>query len=95
MKISQEEFGRLMDGIAYAVTTLTFAMTDEQPSVEYVELATRKIACDYLDLLGVDEVDETIEDEDMDAPYDEVDETNYDPYMGCDFYETSDIDEGW
>ena len=41
------------------------------------------------------EADIYLEDEDGDEGYyweDDVDETNYDPYMGCDFY---DCDDCW
>lgn len=93
--ISAAEFTRLMDGIARAVTAVTYAYTEVEPAVEYVEAVTRKIALDYLDELGIEEVeDEEEEEEEPDFP-DDVDETNYDPYMGCDFFETCDCDEGW
>lgn len=36
----------------------------------------------------VDNID--VEDEDF---YDDVDETNYDPYLGCDFYDCGSYDE--
>jgi len=90
--ISAAEFTRLMDGIARAVTAVTYAYTGEEPAVKYVEAVTRKIALDYLDELGIEEVEN--EEEEPDFP-DDVDETNYDPYMGCDFFETCDCDEGW
>lgn len=35
---------------------------------------------------------EAIETADYDDYEDDVDETNYDPYMGCDFYESYDYD---
>ena len=45
-----------------------------------------------------DEYDNTVTfagtDEFNDIP-DDVDESNYDPYMGCDYYECDSIDEGW
>lgn len=91
--ISATEFTRLMDGIARAVTAVTYAYTEVEPAVEYVEAVTRKIALDYLDELGIEEVEDE-EEEEPDFP-DDVDETNYDPYMGCDFFETCDCDEGW
>ena len=94
MKISNAEFTRLMDGIACAVTRVTYAYTQEEPSVDYVELVTRKIAVDYLDSIGIDEVEEE-DEEDMIDFNDDVDETNYDPYMGCDFIEDCDWGEGW
>ena len=34
------------------------------------------------------------EEDDYDFP-DDVDETNYNPYMGCDEYEYEPFDEGW
>lgn len=91
--ISAAEFTRLLDGIARAVTAVTYAYTEVEPAVEYVEAVTRKIALDYLDELGIEEVEDE-EEEEPDFP-DDVDETNYDPYMGCDFFETCDCDEGW
>lgn len=91
--ISAAEFTRLLDGIARAVTAVTYAYTEVEPTVEYVEAVTRKIALDYLDELGIEEVEDE-EEEEPDFP-DDVDETNYDPYMGCDFFEICDCDEGW
>lgn len=38
--------------------------------------------------------EEEDEEEEPDIP-DDVDETNYDPYMGCDSYDDCGIDEGW
>lgn len=92
--ISAAEFTRLMDGIACAVTRVTYAYTNEEPSVDYVEAVTRKIAIEYLDSIGIDEVENEEENCEPDFP-DDVDETNYDPYMGCDFFEDCGIDEGW
>lgn len=89
--ISATEFTRLLDGIACAVTAVTYAYTEVEPTVEYVEAVTRKIALDYLDELGIEEVED---EEEPDIP-DDVDETNYDPYMGCDFFESCGFDEGW
>lgn len=89
--ISAAEFTRLMDGIARAVTAVTYAYTEVEPAVEYVEAVTRKIALDYLDELGIEEVEDE-EEEEPDFP-DDVDETNYNPYMGCDDYECYTYDD--
>ena len=56
--ISSAEFIRLLDGIARAVTAVTYAYTGEEPTVEYVETVTRKIALAYMDELGIEEVEE-------------------------------------
>ena len=88
-KISASEFNRLRDGIARDVTVVSYSFTQVEPSAEWVTEVTRKIGVDYLDELGIDEVED--EDENFDIP-DDVDETNYDPYCGCDIYE---VDEMW
>jgi len=92
--ISAVEFNRVMDGIARAVIALSYAYTGVEPAVKWVEAVTRKIGMDYMDELGITEVEDEEEDE-PDFP-DDVDETNYDPYMGCDFFEDcTPFDEGW
>lgn len=58
MKISAEEFNRLITGIARTVVILTHAFTHEEPSTDYVQEITRKLTCDYLDELGIAEVEE-------------------------------------
>lgn len=57
MTISTTEFTRLMDGIAAAVVRVTYACTNEEPSVPYVEAVTRQITIDYLDSIGIYEVE--------------------------------------
>lgn len=92
-KISTSEFNRLMDGIACAVTIVSYSFTQVEPAVEWVEEVTRTIAVDYLDKLGIDEVED--DEDEPDFP-DDVDETNYDPYCGCDMFEIcGSIDEEW
>jgi hypothetical protein len=92
-KISASEFNRLLDGIARAVTVVSYSFTQVEPSAEWVTEVTRKIGVDYLNELGIDEVEE--EDENFDIP-DDVDESNYDPYCGCDMFEIcGSIDEEW
>ena len=93
--ISSVEFYRLMDGIARAVIALSYSYTGVEPAVEWVEATTRKITLDYLDELGITEVDDEVEDEDEPDFPDDVDESNYNPYMGCDDYECTPFDEGW
>jgi hypothetical protein len=91
-KISASEFNRLLDGIARAVTVVSYSFTKVEPSAEWVMEVTRKIGVDYLDELGIDEVE--YEDENFDIP-DDVNESNYNPYMGCDDYDYDPADIGW
>ena len=91
-KISASEFNRLLDGIARAVTVVSYSFTKVEPSVKWVEEVTRKIGVDYLNELGIDEVEDEVED--FDIP-DDVDESNYNPYMGCNDYDYDSADIGW
>ena len=42
---------------------------------------------------AVTDIYDFVDDEGEDF-YDDVDETNYDPYLGCDFYDCGSYDEG-
>ena len=91
-KISASEFNRLLNGIARAVTVMSYSFTKVEPSAEWVTEVTRKIGVDYLDELGIDEVED--KNENYEIP-DDVDETNYNPYTGCDDYDYDPVDLGW
>lgn len=95
MTINQTTANSYMDAIAFTLTKTIVsldptAMQDMDKLCEQVENLTRAYFIEFCDAQGIDD----IEEEDYDFP-DDVDETNYDPYMGCDFYETCDCDEGW
>lgn len=95
MTINQTTANSYMDAIAFTLTKTIVsldptAMQDMDQLCEQVENLTRAYFIEFCDAQGIDD----IEEEDYDFP-DDVDETNYDPYMGCDFFETCDCDEGW
>lgn len=95
MTINQTTANTCMDAIAFALTKTIVtlnptAMEDMDELCEQVETLTRAYFIEFCDAQGIDD----IEEEDYDFP-DDVDETNYDPYMGCDCFETCDCDEGW
>ena len=95
MTINQTTANSYMDAIAFTLTKTIVsldptAMQDMDQLCEQVENLTRVYFIEFCDAQGIDD----IEEEDYDFP-DDVDETNYDPYMGCDFYETCNCDEGW
>ena len=83
MKISWDEYGHIVDGIAYTLAQVISAYDGEptDPTEPDIVESARNIGKEYLESIGVTEVS----DED-DIP-DDVDETNYNPYMGCDDYE--------
>ena len=95
MTINQTTANAYMDAIAFTLTKTIItlkpaAIEDKDALCEQVETLTRAYFIEFCDAQGIDD----IEEEDYDFP-DDVDETNYDPYMGCDFFETCDCDEGW
>ncbi len=53
------------------------------------------VMCTLDDFMNEPEDDENDEDEDEYDFEDDVDETNYDPYMGCDFWDDGSSFEGW
>ena len=44
---------------------------------------------------SMDDIEALVDEEEEDEDYwdDDVDETNYDPYLGCDFYDTGDCSD--
>lgn len=85
MKISWDEYGRIIDGIAYTLAQVISAYDGEptNPTEPDIVESARNIGKEYLESIGVTEVD----DEEYDDIPDDVDETNYNPYMGCDEYD--------
>lgn len=58
MKISQEEFGRIFHAIAFAITRIYYTTTEKEPSAAFVTTMTRRMIVDYLDEIGIEEVEE-------------------------------------
>lgn len=86
----------MMDAMAMMYVKTRFAYTGEEPPVDEVELVVRANFVQFCEDNGIDEIADEEEEEDCepDVP-DDVDETNYDPYMGCDFFDPCDCDESW
>lgn len=92
MKISWDEYDRIIDGIAYTLAQVISAYDGEptDPTEPDIIESARNIGKEYLESIGITEV----HNED-DIP-DDVDETNYDPWCGCDMFEIcGSIDEEW
>lgn len=109
MTITDKAANLCMDAMAFSLTKTLLAVNPEM-ALDPVELAQqvetiiRDHFVQFCEMAGIDDIKETAEiplgmfedvsDDEPDFP-DDVDETNYDPYMGCDFFETCDYDEGW
>lgn len=105
MTITDKTANLCMDAMAFALAKMVISLGVAPDSVDdfaaYLESLTRGYFVEFCENLNITDVEETaeipldmFEDEEPDFP-DDVDETNYDPYMGCDFFETCDCDEGW
>ena len=97
--ISFDTANLILEAIAYAyVRTDPDAPRAEDTTAEeyetYTEAVmtiTKRLFIDFCKDKGIDNVDDgTNEDEEPDFP-DDVDESNYDPYSGCDIYEADDM----
>jgi len=55
-----------------------------------VEAMAKRLFIDFCEDKGIEGVDDGTDDEEPDIP-DDVDESNYDPYSGCDIYEADDM----
>lgn len=88
--ISYDTFEMIMDGIHAAVQETYWALTNEYlPTAASAEMAIT-ICRQYLENEDIEVAD--CEDMDDDDIPDDVDESNYNPYMGQDEFE---IDEGF
>jgi hypothetical protein len=108
MTITDKTANLCMDAMAFALAKMVISLGVAPDNVDdfaaYLESLTRGYFVEFCENLNITDVEETaevpldmfedVEDEEPDFP-DDVDETNYDPYMGCDFFETCDCDEGW
>ena len=109
MTITDKTANLCMDAMAFSLTKTIIALNptallDMDELCEQVEELTRRYFVEFCDMQDINDIEETpeipldmfedVKGEEPDFP-DDVDETNYDPYLGCDFYETCDFDEGW
>ena len=86
--ITANEAHTIMNAICYTVIKMLqpFATEEELTTPEglaALEETTRKIFTEFCE---TEEIHEIEDEADSDIP-DDVDETNYNPYMGCDDYE--------
>lgn len=58
MTISQEEFGRIFNAIAFAITRVYYTTTKREPTAAFVTIMTRRMIVDYLDEIGIEEVED-------------------------------------
>lgn len=92
MTISLETANTCMNAIAFTLTKSILAVESSlahNPELvaAIVEPLTTETFLAFCEKEGIDEVVDEEESEEFDFP-DDVDETNYDPYAGCDVFET-------
>ena len=58
MKISQTEFNRIANAIGFAITRTYFSIKGVEPTAAFVTLMGRKMIIDYLDSIGIEEIEE-------------------------------------
>ena len=56
--ISWEEFERISNAIAFTITRIYYTTTGKEPTVAFVSTMTRQMIVDYLDEIGIEEVEE-------------------------------------
>lgn len=81
---------QLFDAIGYTLVAEEFARTNRIPDADLIIKKTRKLLelfCESEGIEGV-EVDDEEEYDDFD---DDVDESNYDPFSGCDIFENDEM----
>lgn len=98
MTISLETATTCMNAIAYTLTRSVLATdstlaNNPELVMAIVEPLTAETFLAFCKTEGIDEVADEEESEEFDIP-DDVDETNYDPYAGCDIYEYYDPADG-
>lgn len=96
MTITENTANLCMDAMAFSLTKTLMAVTPDAAQnidelAQQIEAIIRNHFVQFCAVAGIDNIEEEEE------PYfpDDVDESNYDPYMGCDFFDTCDCDEGW
>lgn len=82
--ITEQEAADLVNAIAATFEAATVYYTKVQPTQERIEEVTKELMVQFCKKQGITAVD--IDDEDEDIP-DDVNETNYDPFAGCDLWD--------
>ena len=91
--IINETTGRqIYNAIAYTLVTEEYAITNRVPDADRINQKAREIFERYCDSEGIEgvQMDDEDDEEEYDDFDDDVDESNYDPFSGCDIF---DIDE--
>ena len=85
MTISEQSARLIYEAIAYTVGRIYPGLCEAESPLEVINDNAKEFMTDFCAILGIDKV-VMDEDEEEDIP-DDVDESNYDPFLGQDFYE--------
>lgn len=93
MPITMTEATRIMTAMGLVFTATHYAYKNEIPTAELLESTIHDSFIEFCKLQGI----ESVEEEDKCPDFsDDVDESNYDPFMGSDFFEDlGAFGEGW
>lgn len=84
--ITEQEAADLVNAIAATFTATTIYYTKVEPTQGRVEEVTKELMVQFCEREGITAVD--IDDDDDDDDFDDTpDETNYDPFAGCDLWD--------
>ena len=98
--ISIDTANLILEALAYAYVRADrdAPRADDTTAEEYktyteaVITITKRLFIDFCEDKGIEGVDDENENEDEEPDFpDDVDESNYDPYSGCDIYEADDM----
>lgn len=93
MTITWSEAEHIMDAMAMMYVRCAYYNTKVIPDVNKVQNIVRSTFLDFCDNNGIEEVEDPDEIVLAGHENDDVDETNYDPYIGGDVYETDPLDD--
>lgn len=86
MTISEQSARLIYLAIAYTIGRIYPDLCETESPLDVINDNAKEFMTDFCAIKGIDKVAMNEDEEDEDIP-DDVDETNYDPYLGQDFYE--------
>jgi len=81
---------QILNAIGYTLVAEEFARTNRVPDADLITKKTRKLFELFCESEGIEGVEMDDDEDEYDDFDDVVDESNYDPFSGCDIFE---IDE--
>lgn len=90
MTITDTTARQIFGAISYTLVAEEFARTNRIPDADLITKKTRKLFTLFCESEDIEDVEEDDEEE-CDDFDDDVDESNYDPFSGCDIFESDEM----